>query len=153
MPISSGKKSLAFNSLCLCLFVFIQVKITKLINCFLLRLEATMLNYEDDDILINDHINNNGNYSGYQQEAYNELLDDIENIGNNNGNNIINNEQYNDDQIHYLSNSWMLGICIFIGIVILLNMSLICHLKCSKSKHLGNKSINDAEIEQLAVKE
>ena len=65
---------------------------------------------------------------------------------------VINSEQYND-QIHYLSNSWMLGICIFIGIVILFNISLICHLKCSKSKHLGNKSVNDAEMEQLAVKE
>ena len=57
-----------------------------------------MLASYEDDIIINDqphsYNNNNDNNNGYQQEAYNELLDDIENIGQN-GNN-INNEQLND---------------------------------------------------------
>lgn len=52
-----------------------------------------MLNFEEDD--------NNNNYSGYQQEAYNELLDDIENIGNNNNiNNNINDEQINNNIVN-----------------------------------------------------
>ena len=60
--------------------------------------------------------------------------------------------------IYYLSNSWMMAICIFIVIVILFNISLICYLQYPKGSYSRTKCINDderndSEREQLPLKE
>ena len=52
-----------------------------------------------------------------------------------NGLSQISESSQSHEALHYLSNPWVISVCLVVGIVFLFYYAVICYLECSKSKY------------------